>query len=442
MIRFFNRKLFYYCTFLLLLILTFLSFRFNTFKVVDSYWFENHQLDSDRLVVDKLVAGTLGIGNSYFLGRIRGTEEEILRSDLLLRYSSEKFKGFQPYHSQFGFSQFIFRPFWDSMIKIFKSDPNRFVYAFEMIKTVISVINALILSLFFFWIWLEFPKRVFLLFLIPSFLYPEWTVVFGKSVYWQMWTWFAPFVFNLYFLKKIFGTKKCMASTDYLFMGIINFFLIYLKCLMGYEYISTILIASILPFIYYSVKNNQLGICKLIPVFFTIGVCAFLFALGTHYLLLYWEVNNPGDILKEIISKRTHNFGELSSIPEVYHKGLTSSVWEVIVKYLFEGSNYIKNQCSLLILCLLSIIYSWRMNLFSKDRKFLALSVTMVISILGPLSWYILAKGHSHIHTHMNYVLWYLPLNYLIYLFLTYIFVHVLKSFLRKETHPLGVCKK
>jgi len=37
------------------------------------------------------------------------------------------------------------------------------------------------------------------------------------------------------------------------------------------------------------------------------------------------------------------------------------------------------------------------------------LVVTTAFSALAPLSWFVLAKGHSYIHRHMNYVLWHMP---------------------------------
>jgi hypothetical protein len=31
------------------------------------------------------------------------------------------------------------------------------------------------------------------------------------------------------------------------------------------------------------------------------------------------------------------------------------------------------------------------------------------VSILAPLSWFIIFKAHSYIHTHMNYIVWQMP---------------------------------
>ena len=59
-------------SFFILFTVLFLSFRSNFFNIVNHQWFQSHQQDSDDLVIDKLAAETLGITNSYFLGRLTG----------------------------------------------------------------------------------------------------------------------------------------------------------------------------------------------------------------------------------------------------------------------------------------------------------------------------------------------------------------------------------
>ena len=266
------------------------------------------------------------------------------------------------------------------------------------------------------------------LFLIPALFYQDWVIVYGKSVYWQMWSWFAPLVFNLYFLKNVFKcNKKCLSTLQYIVICSVSFILIYLKCLMGYEYISTVLIALVLPFIYYAVLN-KLNIFKFVLPIAIIGILAFLFALTTHYLLLQTEVNNPKDILTGTILKRTYDF-DLSSVRTVFHESLKSSAFTVVKDYIFGSRGRHLREVYLLFLCFLAILYSWKTGMIKNDRKCLALLTTLVVSAAGPLSWYTLAKGHSFTHHHMNYVLWYLPLNYLIYIFILY----TLSPFLEKN---------
>jgi len=50
-----------------------------------------------------------------------------------------------------------------------------------------------------------------------------------------------------------------------------------------------------------------------------------------------------------------------------------------------------------------------------------AISVTW-FSILAPLSWFVLAKGHSFIHTHLNHILWYIPFLLLGFAYVGFVF--------------------
>lgn len=47
------------------------------------------------------------------------------------------------------------------------------------------------------------------------------------------------------------------------------------------------------------------------------------------------------------------------------------------------------------------------------ERKMLALLAVMAVSLLGPLSWLVLAKGHAVHHQHIDYVIFCLPFTML-----------------------------
>ena len=416
--------------FLFLFLLLFLSFRFNSLNVVGRGLFYAHQRDSDALVIDRLVAGSIGITDSYFLGwtpdhwKIEKKRPSVTDEDLI-RYANQGFNRFFIYKNNVGLSRVILNPFWNITIQIFKDNPNRFVYGFRVIKTITSLINAFVISLFFLWIIKEFPIKFLSIFPLISLYCQDWVTIFGKSVYWQMWSWFAPMVFNFYFLRYIFECRKVNISIfQNTLLYSINFILIYLKCLMGYEYISTIIFSLILPFIYYAIKfsfelKNKFNILRsMLFILITTGVFSFVSSLLTHYIILQMEFHEPWKILKTMILKSTYAVGGLSSIPNIYHIRLESNTMDVVFRYLMGGN---MSELFLLLICSLFIYAAWRKNMFRDDRKCFSLFVTMLFSIIGSMSWYVLAKGHSYEHPHMNYVLWYLPLNYFIYIFILYV---------------------
>jgi hypothetical protein len=43
----------------------------------------------------------------------------------------------------------------------------------------------------------------------------------------------------------------------------------------------------------------------------------------------------------------------------------------------------------------------------------IALIIATWFSILAPLSWFVIFKAHSYIHTHMNYIVWQMPFTLL-----------------------------
>jgi hypothetical protein len=42
-------------------------------------------------------------------------------------------------------------------------------------------------------------------------------------------------------------------------------------------------------------------------------------------------------------------------------------------------------------------------------RAPLPVRASLLLAFCAPISWHFIAKGHSFLHPHMNYVLWYLP---------------------------------
>jgi len=73
-------------------------------------------------------------------------------------------------------------------------------------------------------------------------------------------------------------------------------------------------------------------------------------------------------------------------------------------------------------------IASWRQNLVvslsistgqvlpqleGSINKLTALSLALWFSLLAPLSWMVIFKGHSYIHTHMNFITWHMPFTIL-----------------------------
>jgi len=103
---------------------------------------------------------------------------------------------------------------------------------------------------------------------LPTFA--PWLVLFGHSVYWMMWSWFAPFLIALWGWRQITLGRKHMfmlALYGALFLSFL------LKMLMGYEYISTIALAASTPIVFYGIRDRWKKIRMLLHIVITGIIC-------------------------------------------------------------------------------------------------------------------------------------------------------------------------
>ena len=125
--------------------------------------------------------------------------------------------------------------------------------------------------------------------------------------------------------------------------------------------------------------------------------------------------------------KRTH--GEAEGFPEVYAASLEAGTIGVVITYVngifFDLNNYLSQTNSFVSNFLLKVRYGYLIVLFmvmsvllflrskeviaNRRQQHIALIWTTWFSILAPLSWYVIFKAHSYIHTHMSFLLWQMP---------------------------------
>lgn len=387
-------------TFLLL----FAVFRFNALHTINKKWYRSFQLDSDKLVIDALIINELSPGQG-FLKRIKTENHKIKERDLLAaaKISSIEDVEYENYYSQFGLGKYLLTPVWNLSLLVAGESRDRFVFAYENIKTFMSLLNAFVFTLFFLWVFREFGARTYLVFLPLSLIFSEWILVFGRSPYWQVWSWYLPMLVSFFILKNKDN------QTKYILGFLFYFFAVFIKCLMGYEFLSTILIASTMPFFYYFFKGEEVKFVKNISLLIVLSFGAFLSALLIHYnALLSVGVSGMDEIIN-LIAKRSSLVG--GEVSKEYLNSLNASVFEVLWIYLTQKIY----ELPLLLFLGLFIGFLLKKNKLKDPQKVIALSKTTLIMLLAPLSWFILMKGHSYIHTFINFALWYLPVNFLVF---------------------------
>lgn len=237
---------------------------------------------------------------------------------------------------------------------------------------------------------------------ILTTIFSPWLISFAKNLYWVSFTWFLPALFSgLFYLSK--ERKQKIYLIFFIYLSFV------IKCLCGYEYISSIILLSVSIYIY-ELFNPQRYYPqkKIIKYFFLIcfvGVIGFFTALLIHAGL---RGENIMEGLRNIYSSdvKRRTWGDAS----IYGESLATPVLSLIYTYIFDWkTSFLKGISGLAFSVLLFInILLFSFNLIRSNNKsntYLTLGI-FISFILPPLSWIIIAKGHSG-HIHMNFVLWY-----------------------------------
>lgn len=223
-----------------------------------------------------------------------------------------------------------------------------------------------------------------------TILFSHWMADFSLSPYWCLFSWFFPMLGSLICLRH---PKAGILSV------ILVFFAVALKCSFGYEYISTIMCSTmIFPFseAIGSIKKNRSRALSLFKVSIGIGIAAlaaFGVIISIHGYMMCHE--NFLDGIKEIyyndILRRTHGNPDMFG-PE--SESLQASTLEVLLLYIYTDTGF-----TTLLLMLFNIPVLYR----NRKSKTVLMHICMIlISLMGPVSWFVLAKGHSCVHVHLN----------------------------------------
>ncbi len=360
------------------------TFYANAFNTVDPSWFNKHQVDSENLVIHRIIDSNI---NGFYHNAMFLTRNSVV------------------YVSSSGLQGSIF----SSLNKV---SPLTFQNNIRLFHFVNSIILSCILVAF-----IAFAMNEFGLVVATSLFFgvllSDWIVVFGRNLYWILWSMYLPLLIVLVFSRRLFDKKE--RGVENIFVPFVYVSILF-RSLSGYEYISTILISMVVPFVYFGVIYRDVErALRLILLTGCVGVLGFITALVVHLLQLSLHYGNfelAYDKILDTVLKRTH--GEPLSVDPVYANSLNANVYEVLVSYFNGYYHYFGQfgmQMKYLILVFL-VLSLFNLVLNKKERMIsLALFYSLIFSILAPLSWFILAKGHSYIHTHMNHLLWNIPFN-------------------------------
>ena len=277
-----------------------------------------------------------------------------------------------------------------------------------MLKLACSMISALVFVIISILIKKKYNAIMAGCFLLTFWLSP-WTSMFAQNLYWVEFTWFVPMAVGLYCTLNINNSKARYISYFLAFVSIL------IKCLCGYEYISAVmmgLITFMLTDLIAAILSRDKG--KAILIFrttFVMGLAAllgFLVSICMHAIL-----RGNGNLIEGIITifksdvlRRTAG-ADLNQLSANLWDSMNASRWEVLCRYFHFDTDIIVGIPGKLfqVICIIPLgVFAYDFHNRKLDVNKVAL---YIVTFLTSISWIVLAKSHSYVHTFLNFVLWY-----------------------------------
>ena len=243
-------------------------------------------------------------------------------------------------------------------------------------------------------------------------LLSQWVLVFGRNLFWSLWALYLPLVAAAWCVRRKPVLTTVFAAGFSAFAMKVAF--------TGFEYVTTILIAGVTPWIDAALAHGEGRDVLRRAAVFTAGMGAALVA-GLGVLVVQngvqsgsWWTGVSHIILS--FSKRTH--GGPAAHELIFRESLSAPLLDVLQPYFMRlgpfglgGKPWVSYGSWALIVLVVCAVALWlrRGQRTPEALRYRALLCATAVSILAPLSWFVLFKGHSYIHTHMNAIVWHLP---------------------------------
>jgi len=415
---------------ILSIIFLFFGFYSNTWRIAEPSWFKNNlrEHECERLVLGKMAkARQDGISSGGgLLGLVSPDEKPRRWFDAPFEFGYEAYLkeesigAYSPYKSQMG-GQGMFFAFLD---KILPLRPPIKLTLFHMLT---ALLTALVLTLVVLWFYLEFGLLVAVSVLVSTF-FSQWLVLFGRNLFWSLWAFYVPMVVVMYFLRydRTVTKQHAFRFASLVFAGF------FLKVFFtGYEYITTTLIMMAVPLVFYCVLDGR-GLRWFLGYTLLSGFASGL-AILLSMVILCFQVASLGENWRDgvnhlLFSLEKRTYAKTGRGPEYPDSliSLTNMLWIYLKGAFFNISNYFNIQNPVLArvfhkiryfqLVLIFLVASWflrRQRTWADSgtdgRRSKALFVSTWFSLLAPVSWFIIFKQHSAIHTHLNFIVWQMP---------------------------------
>ncbi len=380
--------------FLAYCLLLFASFSYDVFRINGNFRDAYIGYDS-YLVLNRLKLAADGV-NFWHPLKENGTQENALGRD---------------YYSQFGLQGVVL----SAIMLATHADPVPFAY---QAANACSLLTAAVLALFFVSIArglgpMTAHLGVFFTCLSPILLR------FAPSVYWCSFLLFAPFVcvWTLYpWCGRSFKGRLGLAAAVLL--------LVMLKCLCGYEFVTTIALSPVAAVVFHLVRAGEFQLRRVLELvgWAAAGCAGFAVAMGLHVLQLVclFGPSQP-NVLLQTAQRRLYagdprleaemHFSSslLSWIPDKIEYPLNCFLhYFTLCAIVWPGGDHGVRLSLVCGVALVLAVYATaqRRQLSPQAR---ALFFCLVVSLLTSLSWQVVAVNHMCVHFHLNQIVYWVP---------------------------------
>jgi uncharacterized membrane protein YqaE (UPF0057 family) len=392
--------------FAVLWLLLTVQFQTNPLGVAPESIFTGWQLNGQARVLGGIVADTheMDKGGAR-LGKVYSVEDapaEVTEEytatatyEAFTDYPAGKAVIFVPYVTQFGLQEIAY----SALARGFA------LTRLEQLQLAPSLLTAACIALLFM-CYRRIYNLTFAVLFVACLAFSPYFLTMARNLYW------SPFLFFLPSIAATWAYLDPRPSRRWFYLAMVAVAMA-LKSLSNYEYITTVTVLACSVFLVAPLfrkdepSGPQFGWAFAVGMACVVGfLMAFLIHAGTRGDTLLMGIEN---IYIEDIARRTYGDPSLYD-PAELQASLRASPLDVLKIYLFEypGKREMivpgKLFLGMIGLSVFGLIY----QAITTHQYFVRNLMMFTVSLAAPMSWFILAKGHSYTQTHINFVLWYL----------------------------------
>jgi len=310
-----------------------LGFYRNQWNVVREKKFKEFQLDSESLVIARMVEsrqhgifsenGLLGWGDADPLNLNQADYDHQYQVYL----SGQDFHSYSLYKSVSGFQALFF----GLLDRLSRWSPAINLRNFRALA---ALFFALTLSIFLIWLLLEFGWLT-ALFVLATTVFSQWITLFGHNLFYVIWASFIPLGLMVFYLVW----EQRTARRSDLRLALVGFAIVLFKCLMnGYDFIVPAISMPVVPLIYYGFREGwgRLQFLRRLSIL----SLALLAAIVTSILILAMQLrisegSFAGGLASVISTFSRRTYADPGLYPQ-YAESLEANPWSVLWTYISE----------------------------------------------------------------------------------------------------------